>query len=278
MQTGSMPTGSIVIRRSLGRRLKALRLGAGRTAADVVVAGIASKAKLHRIEGGQGAIRVADVRSLCWLYGVDQATTDALADLALNTAREGWWEEYGDIMPPWFATYVELEAAASRILVYEPELVVGLLQTPDYTRALCEVDPHMTAGVSERLVQLRAQRQKAALGRENPVELNVIMSPGVLLRQVGGPQVLDQQIDHLGRAARESHVDVRVLPWSSGAHVAMQGAFAVLQFAEEDHPDVVYLETRAGAYYVTKEGQVADYVEAFAAIQQQSQAFEEHWQ
>ena len=57
-------------------------------------AGLASRAKLWRIESGKTAIKIGDVRALCWLYKVDQATTDALAKLAQGTSGKGWWEDY----------------------------------------------------------------------------------------------------------------------------------------------------------------------------------------
>src|SRR6266550_2878688 len=129
-------SGSTVVRRQLGRQLKRLRQAANVKEHDVVEAGLASRAKLWRIESGKAAIKIGDVRVLCWLYKVDQATTDALAKLAQATSTRGWWEEYNDVLPDWFGLYIGLEAAASVICVYEPELVHGLLQTPGYLRAL----------------------------------------------------------------------------------------------------------------------------------------------
>src|SRR5215813_1406259 len=122
--------GSTVVRRQLGRRLRRLREAAGKTERDVEEANLASRAKLWRIETGKTPVKVADVRALCWLYGADTATTDALAGLAIGTAAQGWWEDYGDAVSDWFGLYVGLEAAATEIRLYDPELVHGLLQTP----------------------------------------------------------------------------------------------------------------------------------------------------
>src|SRR5437016_13138803 len=128
--------GSTVIRRQLGRRLRKLRETAGKTERDVEEARLASRTKLWRIEAGKVGVRIADVRTLCWLYGADQQTTDALAALAAGTSTQGWWEDYGDVLADWFGLYVGLEAAATEVRMYDPELVPGLLQTAAYIRTL----------------------------------------------------------------------------------------------------------------------------------------------
>src|SRR6266496_3104141 len=136
-------SGSTVVRRQLGRRLRRLREVAGKTDRDVEEATLASRTKLWRIESGKAPVKVADVRALCWLYGADQATTEALASLAMATVAQGWWEDYGDSLPGWFSLYIGLEAAATEIYIYDPELIHGLLQTPSYLHAVYD------AGIGE---------------------------------------------------------------------------------------------------------------------------------
>ena len=173
-----MNTGSVVVRRSLGRQLRALRDAAGKTSADVNASGIASKTKLQRIEAGNGPIKTADARALCWLYGASPAVTEKLAELALNTTAEGWWEDYGDVMPRWFGLYVELEAAASSISTYDPELIHGLLQTPAYHLAVFEADADLAAHSAEREVELRVERQRAAYDRTPPLRITAVLGEG----------------------------------------------------------------------------------------------------
>jgi transcriptional regulator with XRE-family HTH domain len=84
-------SGSTVVRRQLGRRLRSLREAVGKTDRDIEEASLASRAKLWRIESGKVPVKIADVRALCWLYGADQPTTDALANLAVGTTVQGWW-------------------------------------------------------------------------------------------------------------------------------------------------------------------------------------------
>jgi transcriptional regulator with XRE-family HTH domain len=263
-------TGSVVVRRSIGRRLKALRLAARKTQADV--ASVASPAKLKRMEGGQVAQRMADVRTLCFMYGADDATTEQLVELSLITSEVGWWESFTDAVPSWFAMYVELEAAASKVYAWDPELIYGLLQTPDYHRAVYEARPDLESGSVDQQVALRAGRQRAAFERTPPLDVVAIFGPGAVDRQVGGFEIAAEQRAHL----ISSPAEVRVLPARSGAHAAMKGAFTLLEYADDKDPDVVYLETHSGGRYIEQPDQVATYRRMFELIGQQSVPIEEY--
>ena len=136
--------GSVVVRRQLGSKLRQLRLAANKDVADVVTAGLGSKAKISRIETGKGPVKIADVRALCWLYNADAATTEALAALAPGTQQEDWWQPLGAaVVPEWFGLYAGLEAAASRTRCFEPQLIHGLVQTPEYGFAWSASKPRL---------------------------------------------------------------------------------------------------------------------------------------
>ena len=105
--------GSLVVRRQLGAKLRQLRIAAGKSMADVDAAGLGSKAKMSRIEAGKGPVKIADVRALCWLYGANDATTEALSALAPGTQQEDWWDVHGStVVPDWFGVYAGLEASS----------------------------------------------------------------------------------------------------------------------------------------------------------------------
>ena len=263
--------GSVVVRRSIGRRLKALRLAARKTQADV--AAVASPAKLKRMEAGQVAQRMADVRTLCFMYGADEATTEQLVEQSLISGEAGWWEEYPVAVPRWFAMYAELEAAATRLFTYQPEFVHGLLQTPDHHRALVTAESALVPGLDgDQQVELRARRQRAVLGRTPPLRMTAILGPSAVDREVGGPSVAAAQRAHLVA----SPADIRVLPATAGAHAAMKGAFTLLEFADEADPAVVYLETQVGARYVERPQHIALYRDMFELISSQAVPIEEY--
>jgi len=270
--------GSVVVRRSLGRRLKQLRISSGKTWRDVHEAHVASRAKLDRIENGRTRVSVGDVRALCFLYDIDDDVVEQLVEQAINTGGPAWWEEYGDALPSWFAMYVELESAASTLATWQPSLVPGLLQTPAYQRAVFETYPELDAAYVERQIKLRTERQRAVLDRDDPLRLTAIIGAEVLAREVGGAGVLAEQRQHLLQMSTRDHVTVLVLPWSAGAHPAMKGQFNVLGFDSEADPDVVYQESDGGGRYVEQSATVERFRGMFGALRKMSLPIEEHTQ
>jgi transcriptional regulator with XRE-family HTH domain len=266
-------SGSVFVRKALGRRLKVLRLAAGKTFADV--ADVGSAAKMKRIEAGEPPIRMPDVRTLCFMYGADGATTEQLVEMALNK-DEDWWEYYHDVVPTWLGKYVALESASSSMTTFDPELIHGLLQTPAYHRAIYLSDQTLRPGDLERQLSLRADRQRAAFGRTPPFRITAVLGEGALLRVVGGPETMAEQRAHLLKLTVDHAVEVFVLPWSAGAHSAMTGAFTMLRNDSPDDPDVVYLETLSGGRYIEKQDIVERYRTNAAILQSQAVTLKEY--
>jgi transcriptional regulator with XRE-family HTH domain len=259
-------TGQRVVRRTLGRRLTRLRVATGKSRREVAEAKLGiSEPTLHRIETGKGPVTVANVRALCWLYGVDESVANALSDLALGTSQEEWWDA-NPAIPDWFKLYVGLEASARAIRTYEGEVVPGELQTEQYARAIYGAEQSLEGDAIERQVKLRMQRQAAMASRHPRPHLVTVLGEGVLTRQVGGPSVLAAQIEHLCEAALQENVEIRVLPWTAGAHAAMAGAFRIMDFEDPEDPDVVYLESHVGALYLEEPAEVQEYRRIFSLI------------
>jgi hypothetical protein len=255
-----------VVRGAGGRPLTRLRLASGKSRRDVTEAKLGmSEATLHRIETGKVPVTGANVRALCWLYGVDQSATDALAELAVGTAHEEWWDT-NPVIPDWFKLYMGLEASASRICTYDGEIVPGELQTEEYALSVFGAEKVAEDADARRHVSNRLLRQKALLARTPAPNLVVVLGEGALVRPVGGPEVLARQIEQLRVLATRDHVEIRVLPFAVGAHAAMAGAFRVLDFDDPEDPDVVYLENHVGALYLEEDEEVAEYRRIFGLI------------
>ncbi len=269
-------TGQRVVRRALGRRLTRLRTAIGKSRREVAEAKLGiSEPTLHRIETGKVPVTPANVRALCWLYETDQSITDALAELALGTSQQEWWDA-SPVIPDWFKLYVGLEASASRICSYDGEVVPGELQIEQYARALFSAEQPSEDETAYRHVKLRLQRQQTLFGRRPAPHLVTVLGEGVLVRPLGGKAVLQAQIEHLREVSRRDHVEIKVLPFSIGAHAAMAGAFRILDFDDPEDPDVVYLESHVGALYLEEPHEVEEYRRVFELISKDAVPIDEY--
>jgi transcriptional regulator with XRE-family HTH domain len=265
-----------LVRRQLGRHLRRLRLAVGKTHADAETAGMGHRSTLWRIEAGRAKVRPSTVRALCWLYDADDATSDALYAMARQAEQPGWWEEYRDDLPTWFTLYVELEAAARRISAFHPTFVDGLLQTPEYARAVFIAGyPAPSPGDVERQVAIRLERQRRAFERTQPLQLSVVLSEAVLCQEVGGPEAMAAQLDHLRSLNGGGAVEIRALPFTAGAHPAMKGRFTVLDLDGDVDPDVVYLETLNGGRYLEQRSELDRFRGIFSELRDLAVPLEE---
>ncbi|MFD7014983.1 helix-turn-helix domain-containing protein [Streptomyces sp. NPDC059161] len=139
-------------------------------------------------------------------------------------------------LPTWFQQYAEMEAKAAYISTFQAQLVDGLLQTPEYARAVLGV---RTEGDLDGRVAARMERQRI-MERDTPPLMWVVMSEGVLHQEIGGPEVMRNQLAHLLDLRDREWVQVQVLPFEVGAHSGLMGSFSILRF--EDDPDIVYTE------------------------------------
>lgn len=273
---GSNGAGSTVVRRQLGRKLRRLREQAGKTHEDVAAAQIASPTKMWRLETGKVAVKPGDIWALARLYDVSNDVTEALVSLAAGTRDDGWWEDYREAVPDWLGLYAGLEAAASTVMTWHPELVHGLLQIPAYAEAVIRADERLSDEIVQQRLAFRMERQRSLLSRTPPPRITAVLGAGALSLVVGSRKVMRDQVAHLRAKCARSGVTVRVLPWTAGAHPSMKGPFTVLDFDDPDDPALVYVEHHLGARYLERSQQVGEYRRIFDALLSRTVTIEEY--
>jgi hypothetical protein len=139
-----------------------------------------------------------------------------------------------DALPEEYLRFIGLEAEATSVAHWEVAIVPGLLQTEEYARHLHVgyqgVMP-IPPGVVERRVRMRMIRQEV-LVRNPPLQLSVVIDESVLLRRIGGHEVMHTQLLHLAEVADLPNVDLRVLPLSSETSL-MAGPFVIFGFSSD---------------------------------------------
>lgn len=259
---GGARAGATVLRMVLGAQLRRFREAADITPDRAGYAIRASRSKISRMEHGRVSFKERDVADLLTVYGVtDEDVRAGLLSLARQANGQGWWAQYGDILPDWFEAYLGLEEAASLIRTYDLQFVHGLLQTEHYARAVTELG-HSAAPTDEieRRVSLRMKRQDL-LTSADPPRLWSVTDEAALRRPLGGRKVMRAQLSHLLDVAGLTTVTLQVLPFRHGGHAGAGGSFTVLRFGERDLPDVIYLEQLTSALYLDRRAHVDHYME-----------------
>lgn len=259
----SSPT---VWRRWLAFELARLRREAGLDQKDVAKALRCTVGKVSYYETAERPVVLRDLDEvLLPLYNVPQDRWPQYLQAAKDSRQKGWWERYDtSTLRTWFSPFVGLEQGASRIRIYEAQLIPGLLQTKDYAESIVR---RGTAERAEpdiaRFVELRMTRQSVLHREPNPLRLWAVLDEAALRRVVGNPTVMKDQLLHLAEMARHPEITVQVVPYANGAYPGMTGRFQILDFPWSADPGVAYIEHRAGALYLEEPHEIEAHTVAF---------------
>ncbi|MEV7222831.1 helix-turn-helix transcriptional regulator [Streptomyces sp. NPDC093681] len=265
-----MQHGPVVRRRKLGAELRALRTSAGITSGEAARLVGWHQSKVSRIETGTSGAKPADVRLLLDVYGVDDEQLRGLLVMLARSedaaGRNHWWHAYRGVLPPTYRDFISLESQASAMRTLETTVVPGLLQTPEYARAVTRA---AVDGLPEErldtLVEVRLARQDV-LRAQPPLTLSAVLDEAVLRREVGGPEVMARQLARLVEAARLPHVRLQVLPFAAGAHIGVTGPFVIFSFSSTSDLDVVVLDHLTSSLHLERKEDLEAYTEAFNAL------------
>ncbi len=264
-----MPIGPTTRRRQLGADLRRLREATGLTLEEAGARVGISKATLSRYETKEGAVKWPAVEALCREYGASDEERQALVELAKGAKIQGWWRSLADPIPESMNLMLTLEDEVVREDHYASMYIPGLLQTRAYAEAV-----HRASEVQcperevQHMVDIRMKRQEL-LDRDEPPHLWCVIDEAALRRRVGGQSVMRAQLEHLLTASQRPHVTIQVLPFSSGAHAAAVGSFAVLR-GPTPELDVVYVDLIGGGLFMEKRQELDRYRLAFEYLSAQA--------
>ncbi|MFI6575326.1 helix-turn-helix domain-containing protein [Nocardiopsis sp. NPDC050513] len=251
-----MTTGMPVRRRYLVIQLRRLRNAAKMTQDEVWKALGWGRAKIQRLEAGEfQRVKAGDIMALCQLYDAPEPVAEELVQIARESRTDKpWWLQYQDVLP---GAFVGLEAEATMIQEFSIGLVPGLLQTEPYIRALLASSIGNSEEQADLRLESRLERQNKVLGRSEPALLFAVIDEAAVRRQIGGPDVMRGQIEHLLEMGCRPNVEIQILPFTSGAHAAGGLPFTILSFSDRNSADsVVFLESRGDGFYLESQEEI----------------------
>ncbi|WP_435124466.1 helix-turn-helix domain-containing protein [Actinacidiphila sp. bgisy144] len=258
--------------RVIGAHLRQLREEQRLKLADVAPEVRVSVAKLSRLERGMHPPKEEDVMRLLEFYGEqDPESLDAVRQLLTQAEKAEWWHQFSDVLPGWMPRLIATEAMSTEIRTYHCQYVPGLVQTPEYARAVVSMaftNPADSARQIDRLVDVRRQRQQILHQAEPPV-YSALLDEAILHRTVGSIPVFRAQLRTLHMLEENSdRINIRIVPFSAAAKgVAPAPAMTYLKFASGDAHELIYLEQHpTGGQYLNAREEIDEYQRALMAL------------
>ena len=125
--------------------------------------------------------------------------------------------------------------------------------------------PKWVPEVVDQRVEGRMARQQL-LARENAPHFEAVVDESVLHRVVGGPAIMEAQLERLLELSELGNVKLRVIPYGAGALPAGNNKFIILSFAQPNVSDVVFIEGLTGDLYLDDPRDVEIYNTTFRTL------------
>jgi hypothetical protein len=262
--------GATAAKRRLSSRLVAMREGAGLKPNQVDDQLGWKRGKLARIERNEWILpNTSYIRDLLRIYKATDSAQAEIMDLVERASARAWWRKHaqpGDPNRVFDNEFPGFEFDASKISVYMPLVIPGLLQTAPY------IDAHMAAGSrpaewQERAKEARLRRQEV-LDRVDGTapRLVAVVTEASLLYRWGTQADRRGQVARLVEASRRPNVELRLLRFEDGPHPGMSSLINVFDFPDDQDPRVVFLETDTAIQEVAKPEDVQAHAETFGWI------------
>ncbi|MFC4087230.1 helix-turn-helix domain-containing protein [Amycolatopsis samaneae] len=217
-----------------GRELALARDGKSLSQEELAKAVFMSQSLVAMWETGKRTPKADDLARCEEILGTNGFLSRMLAELAAREVAHEWLDQW-----------IAVEERATTLLTFESIIVPGLLQTPDYARAILD---------SEELVAARLERQRV-LDEGEPPMLVALLAEAVLRQQVGGAEVLREQLRHLAEMAQRRTISVQVVPPDAPACAKFAGPFVVASL--DGAPDVAYVDNQLRGEVVEGHADVA---------------------
>jgi transcriptional regulator with XRE-family HTH domain len=255
-------------RRRLGAELRRLREQAGLPGRQLAEQIGVSQSKISRIESGATLPTIPEVTG--WTAAV--SASEDVASRAVALAEAAYTEVH-----PWDVAMrghghlqddiQQIEARSRAVLVYEPTLVPGLLQTAEYARRVVAMfEPAYAEPDIPGVTASRVDRQAALFDPAR--EFGFLITEAALRWRPGPPSLMLAQLDRIASVATLGNVVIGVVPQSARALTHVPHGFVVIEPADPGADAFVLVETVHANLTVSDAGQVALYRAQWPLLEQ----------
>ncbi|MEU3599790.1 helix-turn-helix transcriptional regulator [Streptomyces sp. NPDC006798] len=225
---------------AFGARLRSTREARSWTQEDLAERTGYSSKHISAAETGRKPPTLRFSRNLDLAFGFE-GTSEAF-ERAYRELRNG-------VLLEGFPEYVEYEAQAVEIRLYQIGIIPGLLQTPEYAQVLADAAVQRGAiesELAEERVAFVAQRQHAIARPRGPIVI-VVLDESCIRRLVGGRKVMEGQLDKLIEFAERPNTVLQIAPFAIGERRAINLPVNLLTMA--DRSLMAYAESQMQGHF-----------------------------
>ncbi|PPJ03328.1 DNA-binding protein [Nocardia nova] len=251
-------------RQALGTRLREIRRRAGLSARELARLEGYHESRISKIEYGKLRPSDDDIRAYCNHAGANDQLEDLLATLHnIDSAYVEWRRHLSSGVKSAQKKTSKLETQAKHLRNYQPYIVTGLLQTPEYAEAMIRwvSEFYQLPDDVEQAVAARMERQQVLYRRDH--RFHFIIGEQALYTTVGDDNVMIGQLDRLLSAGSLPRVTFGIVPLTAEARVLFNN------FVMYDNR-LVTEEGSTAKLTVTQPREIALYSRAFETLAGQS--------
>ncbi|MGW0884238.1 helix-turn-helix domain-containing protein [Streptomyces sp. NPDC002671] len=169
--------------------------------------------------------------------------------------------------------YVLVEAEAITVQWYEPMLIPGLLQAPEYARALISSNcPPLDEETVDERVSARLKRQ-GKLTSKPLTHFSFVIHEAALRSVVGDKDVMRRQCDRLLEAGRQRHLSIQVLPFATAPTAALSGPMVLVE--TRDHERYAFVDGQSTGALYSEGNKLSTLTQRYGMIRMQALSVEE---
>lgn len=242
--------------RELGAELAEARLAAKLGVRQLArLANLSSHSRISEQENGKTLLNAGELARIFDALDMPSDERERLNGLVRNAEGPGQLNVGIPGISTTLAQLIDHEGHATRITDATLGLIPGLLQTTDYARAIMGDRPD-----SELRVTLRAGRRDILTRTSGPVELLALIDSEALIRPVGSPRVMLEQLRHILRMAKRPNISVQLVSSTvRGYHPLLAGSFELIEFAKAT--PIVLLDHQRPSVFLWDAADVQGFVE-----------------
>jgi len=253
-------------RRRLAQALKRLRVASDLSTYELAQRIGLSQSRVSRVENARSAARIAEVERWTAATGASAQQQEELIEWAKEAliGSTPWEAAPLDDLPQLQADVQALEAGAGSIKVYQPLLIPGLLQTPQYARQVFTTGPAFRAqDVAERVA---ARMNRQAILYDEGKRFAFVLPEAAVRWRFGPRDMLLAQLDRLSVVTTLPNVDLGIIPQARAAPVWRTHGFVIFE-DRGDEEAFVHVELLGTWLTISGDDKVELYKEAFDRLQ-----------